>query len=49
MARHVVFSRSQLLAVSKQLEEFEDIVAVDYVFTDEGHPIRLEYLWADEE
>jgi len=47
--RHLIFSRLQLLAVAKQLEEFEDIIAVDYVFTDDGEPIRMEYLWADEE
>ena len=47
--RHVIFHRQQLLAVAKQLEEFEKIVAVDYVFTDQGDPIRMEYLWADEE
>jgi len=47
--RHIIFSRHQLLAVAKQLEEFGNIVGIDYVFTDDGEPIRMEYLWADEE
>ena len=47
--RHIIFNRFQLQAVAKQLEEFEDIVAIDYVFTDDGEPIRMEYLWEDEE
>ena len=46
--RHVIFHRQQLLAVAKQLEEFEKIVGVDYVFTEEGEPIRMEYLWEDD-
>jgi len=47
--RHIIFSRHQLLAVASQLKEFEDLVGIDYVFTDDGEPIRMEYLWADEE
>ena len=47
--RHIIFNRFQLQAVAKQLEEFEDIVGIDYVFTDDSEPIRMEYLWADEE
>ena len=46
--RHVLFHREQLLAVAKQLTEFENILAVDYVFTEEGEPIRMEYVWEDE-
>mgnify|MGYP003677735723 CR=1 FL=1 len=46
--RHVIFTREQLLVVAKQLVEFEKILAVDYVFTDSGEPIRMEYLWEDE-
>ena len=46
---HVCFTRHQLLAVAKQLEEFEDIIIVDYVFTGEGEPIRMEYVWKDED
>ena len=45
--RHVIFFREQLMAVAKQLTEFEGITAVDYVFTGEGEPIRMEYLWED--
>jgi len=46
--RHVIFFREQLMAVAKQLTEFEGITAVDYVFTEGGEPIRMEYLWEDE-
>jgi len=46
--RHVIFNREQLLAVAKQLIEFEGIIAVDYVFTENGEPIRMEYLWEDD-
>ena len=46
--RHVLFHREQLLAVAKQLKEFEKILAVDYIFTDRGEPIRMEYIWKDE-
>jgi len=46
--RHVLFHREQLLAVVKQLTEFAGIIAVDYVFTEKGEPIRLEYIWEDE-
>jgi len=46
--RHVLFTREQLLAVAKQLVEFEKILAIDYVFTDDGDPIRMEYIWEDE-
>ena len=46
--RHVIFHREQLLAVAKQLTEFENIIAVDYVFTEEGEPIRMEYVWEDD-
>ena len=46
--RHVLFHREQLLAVAKQLKEFEDILAVDFVFTDQGEPIRMEYIWKDD-
>ena len=47
--RHVLFHREQLLAVAKQLKEFEKILAVDYVFTEEGEPIRQEFIWEDED
>jgi len=46
---HVIFHREQLLAVAKQLIEFEGIIAVDYVFTGDSEPIRMEYLWEDED
>jgi len=49
MTRHIVFNRHQLLAVAKQLEEFPDIVAVDYQFEQDGDPIRIEYIWKDED
>ena len=46
--RLYLFHREQLLAVVKQLTEFAGIIAVDYVFTEKGEPIRLEYIWEDE-
>ena len=52
--RHVVFHRSQILALYETLMEFEDILGVCYQFEiqDDGsadHPLRIEYLWGDEE
>ena len=50
MSRHVVFYRQQILAMAKQLEEFEDIILVDYQFTADEYmqPIRVEFIWADD-
>lgn len=47
--KHVLFTRPQLLAIAEQLKEFPDIYAIDYVFDEQGHPIRMEYIWEDEE
>lgn len=47
--RHVVFKREQLLSIAKQLEEFEDILMVDFQFTHDGEPLRVEYIWDDED
>ncbi len=33
----------------KTLSEFTDILGVDFVYDDSGDPIRIEYLWSDEE
>lgn len=47
--RHVVFSRHQIELYYAQMVEFPDIAAIDFVYTGDGEPIRVEYLWRDEE
>ena len=50
MSRHVVFHREQLFALVKILEEFEGIIAVDFQYdSDTMEPLRIDYLWEDEE
>lgn len=49
MDRHVIFTRSQLELYFAQMQEFPDIMAIDFVYTGDGEPIRVEYLWSEDE
>lgn len=49
-SRHVVFTRAQILALAKIMEEFEGILGVDFQYVQETmEPLRMEYLWEDDE
>ena len=50
MTRHVVFHRKQLEGIMAVMKEFEGIVGVDFQYTadEKMDPVRVEYLWEDE-
>ena len=48
--RHVIFHRTQILAMVKILNEFPAIVGVDFTYVPETmEPLAMTYLWEDEE
>ena len=48
--RHTVFHREQILALAKVMKEFPGIIGVDFEYiADTLEPLRMEYLWEDEE
>lgn len=48
--RHVMFHRTQILAMVKILNEFPAIVGVDFTYVPETmEPLAMTYLWEDEE
>jgi uncharacterized damage-inducible protein DinB len=48
--RHVIFHRSQIIAMMAVLKEFPDIIGVDFTFVPETmEPLAMTYLWEDEQ
>jgi len=47
--RHVVFHRSQIIAMMEVLKEFPDIEGVDFTYIpDTMEPLAMTYLWKDD-
>ena len=48
--RHTIFHREQIMALAKVMEEFPGIIGVDFQYiTDTLEPLRVEYLWEDDQ